>query len=158
MLDESLQSYVGKFSLKSGHSYSIKVPIAKDYVEEIKNIWNESIKDSSNELLYMGWTLYARAERHPMVVKRYGTLGKITDWAKTTLSSTLDPRTFWYPDLEIMVNTSAGEVGMGVKPSATLCHVEEDLENKLNEAGLKASGLTKEAATSAVKIFRQRRQ
>ena len=157
VLDPSLQVHVRDIQLRSGHNYKVKVPISPMFLNEIRNTWNDFLRKDENKYQKLKG-LWVMSQRHPDVEKRLSVLGKVTDWSKEKLQSSLEPRTFWSPDFKVMINMSQEEGAMGVKPTGLLCEVTERSEIVWDDAGLTVAGYSSKAtAGQEVKSFKRER-
>ena len=157
LVDPSIQCHVRDLSLRSGQNHIVKVPITPEYLEEIKNTWNDNLSKESN--MYKGEKLRVRAERHPALQKRFQVMGKVADWAKNSLGAEFEPKDIWAPDFNLMITKSSEEGSMGVKPGCVLCHVAENSEIKWNKEGMKVVEIVSEmAGNNAVNTYRRPRR
>jgi len=156
ILDPSLQPHIRELQLRASRNYAIRVPITPTLLREIKNTWTDYLKNPENA--YEGRTLWVQAQRPPAKQKRYDTLGKVLDWAESSLDGALEPKAFWSPDFKVMITTGQQEGPMGVKEASLLCEVLEHGEIKWDPTGLGSAGLgSAEAANGAVAKHRRKR-
>ena len=85
-------------------------------------------------------------------------MGKVRDWV-TANHEALEPKDFWSPDFQVMINKSDQEGPMGVKPTVLLCEVLDGGEISWNDEGLKVAALeSPHLANAQVAKFRKARR
>ena len=90
----------------------MKIPVTPDYLHEVKNTWNDILKEQ-NRKWNTDKVLYARAEWRPEKKRQYAVLGKVKDWAVASLDGSLEPKEFWAPDFKVMITMCSTEQGCG---------------------------------------------
>ncbi|CAK0789598.1 unnamed protein product [Prorocentrum cordatum] len=155
-LPQELREHVREMQLKGPRNYAIRIPMAPEYLQEIRVIWNEYLTKEDKKWKMADTVIYVHAERHPDVQAQYTKLGRVKDWVRDGIDATLEPKVRWSPDFSVVINKSDTEGDMGVKATIVLCEVQLGGGIVWHDEGLRIGGLSKTAAEEGVKRVRRK--